>query len=306
MIKILNNLKNSLEKTRSSFTSKIQSVFQSRKGLTEDMLEELEETLIVADIGVNTSMQMIEILREKFSKDNDVTFEQVIDVLKTEIFSDLHHLFNRNGESSLPPKPYVIQLIGVNGSGKTTSIGKLANYYKNSGKRVLLAAADTFRAAAVEQLEVWKDRVGVEIIKNKEGADPAAVAYDSAQAAIARGVDVLIIDTAGRIHTNINLMQELQKISRVIDKVIPGAPHKTLLTIDANMGQNAISQARRFTDTVKIDGIFLTKLDGTAKGGAVIPIMKELQIPIEFIGIGEQKDDMQLFTIEEFAEALFS
>ena len=172
-------------------------------------------------------------------------------------------------------------------------------------KRVLLAAADTFRAAAVDQLEVWKERIGVDIIKNKEGTDPAAVVYDSAQAALARNVNVLLIDTAGRIHTNVNLMQELKKIKKVIGKVIPGAPHKTLLVIDANMGQNAISQARLFTDALDINGIFLSKLDGTAKGGAVIPIMKKLKIPIEFIGIGEQKEDLRLFNISEFTDALF-
>ncbi len=306
MISFVNKLKDSLKKTRTNVSSKIQNIFSSGKGLTEEMLESLEETLITADLGVDTAMMLIEAVRERFAKEKDVVYKDVLDILKEKINLSLAPVFNCRSDKEPPDGPYVILVVGVHGTGKTTSIGKLANYYKSMDKRVMLAASDTFRAAAVEQLEVWKDRIGVEIVKNVEGTDPAAVAFDAAQSAIARGVDVLIVDTAGRIHTNVNLMQELGKIKRVVSKVIPDAPHKTILTIDSNMGQNAISQARLFTDTVRIDSIFLTKLDGTAKGGAAIPIMKELEIPIEFIGTGEQKEDMQVFYIKEFTEALFS
>jgi len=305
MLLIINKLKDSLEKTRSGFTSKIRTIFQSHKGLSDDILEELEEILILADIGIETTANLIDVLRTRFEKDKDIGYEQVVDVLKEEILSDISPLYRVHEHARNGKKPYVILVIGVNGTGKTTSIGKLAHYYKSRGKRVLLAAADTFRAAAIEQLEVWKNRSGVELIKMNAGADPGAAAYDSAQAAVARDIDILIVDTAGRIHTNSNLMQELAKIKRVLGKVIPGAPHKTLLVIDANMGQNAVSQARLFTEAIKVDGLFLSKLDGTAKGGAVIPIMKQLQIPIEFVGIGEQKEDIQLFNIKEFTDALF-
>lgn len=306
MIKLFGKLKEGLSKTRTNVSDKIQTIFTGRRGLTEDVLEELEETLILADIGVDTTMMLLDALREKLSKEKDVSFEQVIEVLREEIENDVLPIVEKGGIMLEGKAPYVILVVGVNGTGKTTSIGKLANYFKSQGKRVMLAAGDTFRAAAVEQLEVWKDRIGVEIIKNKEGTDPAAVAFDAVQSACAKEIDVLIVDTAGRIHTNVNLMQELSKIKRVIGKVIPEAPHKTLLVIDSNMGQNAISQAKMFTGEINVDGIFLSKLDGTAKGGAAIPIMKQLQVPIEFIGLGEQKDDMQLFNIKEFTQAIFS
>jgi len=303
---LFNKLKNSLRKTRSNVSARIQSVVHGRKGLTENLLEELEEVLITADIGVETTMMLIDALREKLKNEKEISFENILNVLKEEIRNDLEPIAKKDSAPLSEAKPCVILVVGVNGTGKTTSIGKLAHYYKKQNKDVLLAAGDTFRAAAIEQLEVWKKRVGVDLIKNKEGTDPAAVAFDAAQSALARNTDILIVDTAGRIHTNVNLMQELSKIKRVVGKVIPGAPHKTLLVIDANMGQNAISQAKMFTDAIDVDGIFLSKLDGTAKGGAVIPIMKNLQIPIEFIGIGEQMDDMQMFNIVEYTEALFS
>jgi len=309
MASILHNLKSGLKRTRSNLTSPLRALIQSpTKGISQELLEEIEERLILGDIGVEISTAIVDSIREHFQKEKDVSYEQFVDVIKDEIKNQLSSILPENN-SKYPAKrdesPMVILMVGVNGTGKTTAIGKLAYYYKNQGKRVLLAAADTFRAAAVDQLEIWKERIGVDIIKNKEGTDPAAVAYDSAQAALARNVNVLLIDTAGRIHTNVNLMQELEKIKRVIGKVIPCAPHKTLLVIDANMGQNSISQARLFTDALDISGIFLSKLDGTAKGGAVIPIMKNLKIPIEFVGIGEQKEDIRLFNISEFTDALF-
>lgn len=308
MASILHNLKSGLKRTRGNLTSPLRALIQSPKGISTELLEEIEETLILGDIGVETSTAIVNSIREHFQKEKNIGYEQFINVIKDEIKDQLSSILPENN-SKYPAKrdesPMVILMVGVNGTGKTTAIGKLAYYYKNQGKRVLLAAADTFRAAAVDQLEIWKERIGVDIIKNKEGTDPAAVAYDSAQAALARNVNVLLIDTAGRIHTNVNLMQELEKIKRVIGKVIPGAPHKILLVIDANMGQNVISQARLFTDALDINGIFLSKLDGTAKGGAVIPIMKNLKIPIEFVGIGEQKEDLRLFNISEFTDALF-
>jgi len=306
MFSVINNLKNSLEKTRSNVTLKIKSIFNSHTGISEELLEELEEILVLADIGVETTTNLIDALRDHFTNETDVTYEDVLKLLKKQVYEDLSGLYVKSNTSVENIPQYVILVIGVNGTGKTTSIGKLAQYYKNQGKRVMLAASDTFRAAAVEQLEIWKNRVGVDLIKNKKGTDPAAVAFDAAHAALARGTDILIIDTAGRIHTNSNLIQELVKIKRVTGKVIPGAPHKTLLVIDANMGQNSISQARIFTEAINVNGIILTKLDGTAKGGAAIPIMKNLLIPIEFIGTGEQKEDFRKFDIIEFTEALFS
>ena len=306
MLNVFNKLKKSLTKTRSNVTDRIQEIFRLKKGLTEEMLEELEEALITADIGVDTTMLLIELLRERFEKNREIAYEDVVDALKKEIDAELEPVFLRETSSPESAAPYVILVVGVNGTGKTTTIGKLAHYYKAQGKRVMLAAGDTFRAAAIDQLEVWKKRTGVEIIKNKEGADPAAVAYDATQSAAAKNIDVLIIDTAGRIHTNVNLMQELTKIERVIKKNIPDAPHETLLVIDANMGQNAIAQAKLFTGAIAVTGLILTKLDGTAKGGAAIPIMKSLHIPIRFIGTGEQKEDLHVFNIQDYTDALFS
>ncbi|MFC1553905.1 signal recognition particle-docking protein FtsY [candidate division KSB1 bacterium] len=305
MISLIKSIKNGLKKTRDSFTDSLKSVLPFRRGITEELLEEIEETLILGDLGVETSINIIDVIRDKFQKEKEITYNDVVEVIKREIISQYKEIDTDADKSEISNTPNVILVVGVNGSGKTTSIGKLANFYKKNGKTVLLAAADTFRAAAVEQLDEWKKRTGVDIIKNKEGTDPAAVAFDSAQAALAREVDVLIIDTAGRIHTNVNLMQELEKIKRVIKKVIPDAPHKIILVIDANMGQNSIAQAKIFTEILNVDSIFLTKLDGTAKGGAAIPIMNNLKIPIEFIGIGEQKDDIKVFNIEEFTNSLF-
>lgn len=302
---IFNKFKKSLQKTRTGFTDQLKSVFSNNKGLTEDLIDEIEEALIIGDIGVDTTLELVEILRKKVKKERNLDYETVIEVLKSEIKNEIKESLSGYENNNIDANPLVIVVVGVNGAGKTTSIGKLANYYKKQGKSVVLAAADTFRAAAVDQLEVWRERVGVEIIKNNEGTDPAAVAFDSIQSVVAKKNDVLIVDTAGRIHTNVNLMQELEKISRVLKKVVPDAPHKVLLTIDGNTGQNAISQAKSFVSTIGVNGIILTKLDGTAKGGSVIPIIKNLKIPIEFIGTGEQKDDFEEFDLDQFIDALF-
>ncbi|MCP4725079.1 MAG: signal recognition particle-docking protein FtsY [bacterium] len=303
---IFDKLKSGLQKTRDGFTANLKNILSSNKGLTEELIEEIEETLITGDIGVDTTLHLIDVLREKLGKEKNLTYEQIVDVLKQELTNECETISGNIPENNnFESKPHVILVTGVNGTGKTTSIGKLSHYYKQQGKNVILAAADTFRAAAVEQLEVWKDRVGVDLIKNKEGTDPAAVAFDSVQAAVARSMDILIVDTAGRIHTNTNLMQELEKVKRVINKALPGAPHETLLVLDGNTGQNSITQAKIFTSTLGVDGLILTKLDGTAKGGAAIPIMKNLKIPIKYIGIGEQIEDFQLFNIKSYIDALF-
>lgn len=302
---IFDKLKSGLQKTRDGFSNNLKSILASNKGLTEELIEEIEETLITGDIGVDTTLNLIEIMREQLGKEKNLTYEQVISILKEELINEFNAITAGIPFKNVTAKPHVILVTGVNGTGKTTSIGKLSHFYKLQGKKVILAAADTFRAAAVEQLEVWKDRVGVDLIKNVEGSDPAAVAFDSVQAAVARNMDILIVDTAGRIHTNHNLMQELEKVKRVIGKALPEAPHETLLVLDGNTGQNSITQAKIFTSSLGVDGLILTKLDGTAKGGAAIPIMKDLKIPIKYIGIGEQTEDFQLFNIKSYVDALF-
>ncbi len=306
MITRIKSLKNGLQKTRDNLTHSLKSIFGAGKRNSEKLLEDIEETLILCDIGVETASVIIDEVREFLKQQKDMTFDRLAGIIKAKIIKELEIIISSKTLNGELPVPYVILVVGVNGTGKTTSIGKLAYYYKSQGKKVLLAAADTFRAAAVEQLNIWKEKIGVDIVKNKEGTDPAAVAFDSAQAALARNVDVLLIDTAGRIHTNFNLMQELVKIKRVIGNIIPGAPHKILLVVDANMGLNSITQAKIFTDAIDVNGIFLTKLDGTAKGGTAVPIMKNLKIPVDFVGVGESKDDIRKFDIDEFTNALFA
>ncbi len=306
MITRIKSLKNGLQKTRDNLTHSLKSIFGAGKRNSEKLLEDIEETLILCDIGVETASVIIDEVREFLKQQKDMTFDRLAGIIKAKIIKELEIIISSKTLNGELPAPYVILVVGVNGTGKTTSIGKLAYYYKSQGKKVLLAAADTFRAAAVEQLNIWKEKIGVDIVKNKEGTDPAAVAFDSAQAALARNVDVLLIDTAGRIHTNFNLMQELVKIKRVIGNIIPGAPHKILLVVDANMGLNSITQAKIFTDAIDVNGIFLTKLDGTAKGGTAVPIMKNLKIPVDFVGVGESKDDIRKFDIDEFTNALFA
>ena len=295
-------LKQGLTKTREGIAEQINNVFSTFVAVDEDLFEELEEALIMADIGVETSTYIIEQLRyrvkHKFINDANGVRAELVDVI-----SDI--LDGQNCDMDLSKKPAVILVIGVNGVGKTTSIGKIASHYKSMGMRVMLAAADTFRAAAIDQLDVWAQRSGCEIIKHEENSDPAAVVFDACHAAKARGVDVLICDTAGRLHNKKNLMAELEKINRVISRDLPDSSRETLLVLDATTGQNAVSQAKLFGEAADISGIVLTKLDGTAKGGIVIALAKEQNLPVKFVGVGEGVDDLQEFNSHDFAKALF-
>lgn len=294
-------LKDGLKKTKQSVLGQVDNIFKSFVKVDEDMLEELEEVLIASDIGVNVTEEIIETLRENIK---DKRISEPLEA-KNELISILTDIIGENEGLKLDSTPSVVFVIGVNGVGKTTSIAKIAHHLKNEGKTVALAAADTFRAAAIDQLEIWADRVGVPIIKHTEGSDPAAVVFDAANYAKSHGTDVLIVDTAGRLHVKKNLMDELAKISRVLDRELPGASMETLLVLDAVTGQNAINQAKEFMSAAKITGIVLTKLDGTAKGGIIISVKKELGIPVKFIGVGEQMDDLQPFDKEQFVKALF-
>lgn len=296
-------LKEGLAKTRKGITERIDQVLVSFGKVDEELFEELEEVLVSADLGVETAMKIMDDTREKV-KERKITDPLKIKELIKETLVEI--LGEETQKLDIEPSPAVIMVIGVNGVGKTTSIGKIAYALKNQGKKVMLAAADTFRAAAIDQLEIWADRVGVDIIRQQEGSDPAAVVYDAIQAAKARKADVLICDTAGRLHTKKNLMEELRKVSRIIDREMPGARRENLLVLDATTGQNAVSQARTFSEVTDISGIVLTKLDGTAKGGIVIAIRSELGLPVKLIGVGEQMDDLQPFNAKEFVEALFS
>ncbi|HEX5137154.1 MAG TPA: signal recognition particle-docking protein FtsY [Planctomycetota bacterium] len=298
---LLDRLKQGLRKTRDALGGALVRVVRGRK-LDEELLEEIEETLLRADVGVATSGRLIEELREAGKRGEIRTGEEVVPFLK-------QHLAGRLASGTIayaPHKPTVILVVGVNGSGKTTSIAKLAGWLKEQGKSVVLGAGDTFRAAAVEQLTIWSRRLGVEIVKQGKDADPAAVAFDAADAAVSRGADVLVVDTAGRLHTQEHLMRELEKIRRVLGKRIPGAPHETLLVLDATTGQNAVQQARRFHEATPVTGIILAKLDGTARGGAVLSIKDELDLPVKFIGVGEKLGDIEVFDPAAYVEALFS
>ncbi len=294
-------LKHGLLKTKSAIVDKIDDIFKSFAKVDDDLFDELEELLISADVGVVTTEKILDELRDTVI-DNKIKEPELV---KKELFSILRRMIGEHEPLNLSTKPSVILVIGVNGVGKTTSIGKMSAELKSQGKRVVVAAADTFRAAAAEQLSVWCDRAGVEIIKQGAGADPAAVVYDAINAVKSRGADVLIIDTAGRLHNKKNLMDELAKIDRVISRELPEAAKETLLVLDATTGQNAVYQAKEFKGASKITGLVLTKLDGTAKGGIIISIREELGIPVKFIGVGEQIDDMKPFSAEEFASALF-
>ncbi|MBQ5886189.1 MAG: signal recognition particle-docking protein FtsY [Clostridia bacterium] len=294
-------LKNGLTKTKDAFFGQVNDVLKSFRRVDEDLLEELEELLICADMGAETAMSVVDELREKIKEDKITQADAVKDALK-EILRD--HI--GEGEPlKLETTPSVILVIGVNGVGKTTSIGKISAHLKSQGKKVIVAAADTFRAAAIDQLAVWCDRAGVDLIRQNEGGDPAAVVFDAASAAKKRGADVLIIDTAGRLHNKKNLMDELAKIDRVIERELPGTSRETMLVLDSTTGQNAVIQAKEFMQAAKITGLILTKLDGTAKGGAVFSIKKMLGIPVKFIGVGEQMEDMQPFDSAMFVDALF-
>ena len=300
--KFFNKLKDGLSKTRDGFTDKINEVLKLAITIDDDLYEELEEVLIMADIGMDTTVEIIDRLKDKIRKEKINEVEMVYPALK-EVIKDM--LLEGVEEEEDNGEKKLLLVIGVNGVGKTTSIGKLAAKNKEEGKKVLLAAADTFRAAAIDQLEVWSQRASVELIKHEEGSDPAAVVFDAIQAAKARNTDLLICDTAGRLHNKKNLMNELSKINRIIDREFSEAKKETLLVLDGTTGQNAIIQAKQFMEACPIDGIILTKLDGTAKGGVVISIKQTLNIPVRYIGVGEGIDDLQEFDAESFAEALF-
>lgn len=301
---LLNKLKSGLSKTRQNFTEKIDTLIKSNRKLDDDFYDELEEILIQADVGVNTSLELVQNIRKIAGKEKINDSSEVTGLLKTEIarILDKPDMTVQLTED----KPTVIMVVGVNGAGKTTSIAKMAYKFKNKQKRVLLAAADTFRAAAIDQLQIWADRIGVELIKHQEGSDPGAVVYDAIHAARARKTDILIIDTAGRLQNKTNLMKEISKIRKVIEREIPGAPHEVLLVLDATTGQNAISQARIFSEATGVNGIILTKLDGTARGGIVLAIARELDMPVKLVGVGEGMEDLREFSAEIFTEALFS
>ena len=298
----LDKLKAGLSKTKNAIFGQIDEVLKAFVKVDEDLLDELEELLIMSDVGVGATEEIMERLRDDVKSGRLKEKDQVIDALKA-ILSDM---IGEGGELNLSTTPSIILVIGVNGAGKTTSIGKISNRLVSKGKRVVVAAADTFRAAAIDQLAVWCERSGAEIVKQNEGSDPAAVVYDALNYAKKRNADVLIIDTAGRLHNKTNLMNELAKINRVIDKECPNSARENLLVLDATTGQNAILQAKEFRNAANITGLVLNKLDGTAKGGIVISIKKELDIPVKFIGVGEKIDDMQEFDNVEFVEALFS
>ena len=296
-------LKKGLTKTRENLTNKIEKLVIGYADIDDELLDELEETLIMADVGIETTERLMTAVRKGIKKKEINSPDDLRPFLQKEITAILSE--GENETHVAAEGPTVLLVIGVNGAGKTTTIGKLAAYYKGEGKKVLLAAADTFRAAAIDQLESWGEHTGVPVIKHEEGSDPAAVAFDAVKAAKARDVDVLIIDTAGRLQTKSNLMQEIEKINRVIGREIKGAPHETLLVLDATTGQNAVSQAELFTKAAPITGVVLTKLDGTAKGGVVIGIKSRLKMPVKWIGVGESVEDLRPFDAEDFARALF-
>jgi fused signal recognition particle receptor len=299
----LDRLKAGLAKTRTTFLGGLRAVLTLGRRIDEPLLEELEEALLLADVGPATTKDLLDALRRAW-KDGEVrTSEEAMPLLKRRIADRLRQGGNEIARAASGPT--VVLVCGVNGSGKTTSIGKLTAWLRRQGRSVVLGAADTFRAAAVEQLTIWSERNGVEIVKQATGADPAAVAFDACQAGRARGVDYVIVDTAGRLHTQENLMQELGKIRRVVGKAVPGAPHEVLLVLDATTGQNAVRQAQLFHQVASVTGLFVTKLDGTAKGGAVLAIRDTVQVPVKFVGVGEAIDDVQPFDPDAFADALF-
>lgn len=304
------SLDKGLEKTKQNFLSKIARTIVGKSRVDDEVLDNLEEVLITSDVGVETTLKIIERIEARVSRDKVLGANELNTILKEEIAFLLEEN-NASGinEFSIEKQnglPYVIMVVGVNGVGKTTTIGKLAHQFKSAGKKVVLGAADTFRAAAVDQLIIWSERVGVQIVQQGMGADPASVAFDALQSAKAQNADVVIIDTAGRLHNKINLMTELSKIKRVMEKVIPGAPHEILLVLDGSTGQNAFEQAKQFSLATDINALAVTKLDGTAKGGVVIGISDQMKIPVKYIGVGEGINDLQLFNKQEFVESLFS
>jgi fused signal recognition particle receptor len=303
------SLNQGLQKTKESFLGKLTKAIAGKSSVDEEVLDNLEDALVSADVGIDTTLQIISRIEKRVSHDKYLNSSELNNILQEEIEAVLvdatgnqHYSFS----SELPSKPFVILVVGVNGVGKTTTIGKLANNFKKAGKQVLLGAADTFRAAAVDQLTIWSERAGVPIIKQDMGSDPAAVAFDTVQSGVARGSDVIIIDTAGRLHNKAHLMEELGKIKRVIQKVIPDAPHEVMLVLDGSTGQNALEQARHFTAATEVTALTITKLDGTAKGGVVLAIANQFKIPVKFIGVGEKMEDLLVFDKHEFVDTLFS
>ncbi|NMW17710.1 MAG: signal recognition particle-docking protein FtsY [Chlorobiaceae bacterium] len=303
----ISRLKEGLEKTRDTLRDKLSIITKGKTEIDDEFLEELETILVAADVGVETTLGIVDAITERAKKETYRSEEELNRMLMDEIQQMLRETGEEHPldfEAVLPAKPYVILIVGVNGAGKTTSVAKLAHNYEKAGKKVIIAAADTFRAAAYEQLKIWADRAGVPLIGQGQGADPASVVYDAVSAAVSRNADVVLVDTAGRLHNKSHLMEELAKIMRVATKKIPEAPHEVLLVLDGTTGQNAVLQAREFTRFVKVTGLVVTKLDGTAKGGIVLSISRELNLPVKYIGIGEKIDDLQLFDRAEFVEAL--
>ncbi len=297
-----------LEKTKSSFFSKLSKAVAGKTKVDDDVLDNLEEVLVSSDVGVETTLKVIERIEERVAKDKYLGTEELNSILREEIAGLLAETnVGNDTEFSIPTdkKPYVIMVVGVNGVGKTTTIGKLAAQFTKTGKKVVLGAADTFRAAAIDQLQVWADRVGVPIVRQEMGSDPASVAYDTLKSGVAQDADVIIIDTAGRLHNKVNLMNELTKIKRVMQKVVADAPHDVLLVLDGSTGQNAFEQAKQFTKATEVSSLAVTKLDGTAKGGVVIGISDQFQIPVKYIGVGEGIDDLQVFNKIEFVDSFF-
>lgn len=298
-----------LKKTKEGFFSKITKAIAGKDKVDEELLDELEDALVSADVGIDTTVEIIKRIEERVAKDKYVGTDSLNDILQEGIMSVLTDAPSNEFEKfDLPAdkKPYVLLVVGVNGVGKTTTIGKLAHNFKKAGKSVVLGAADTFRAAAVDQLTIWSERVGVPIVKKEMGSDPSSVAYDAVESAIARNADIVIIDTAGRLHNKAHLMEELSKIRRVISKKMPDAPHEVLLVLDGSTGQNAVEQAKHFTAATDITALAITKLDGTAKGGVVLAIAHQFKIPVKYIGVGERMEDLQIFKKEEFVDSLFS
>ena len=303
------SLDEGLQKTKENFFSKVTKAIAGKSTVDDEVLDNLEEALVSADVGIDTTVEIIKRVEARAAKDKYINTSELNKILQAEIEATLVDASDTNSysfHSELPSKPYIILVVGVNGVGKTTTIGKLAHNFKKAGKSVLLGAADTFRAAAVDQLTIWSERADVPIVKQSMGSDPAAVAFDTAQSAVSRNADVVLIDTAGRLHNKIHLMDELSKIRRVIQKVIPEAPHEVLLVLDGSTGQNALEQARHFTAATDVTALAITKLDGTAKGGVVLAIANQFKIPVKFIGVGEKMEDLLVFDKHEFVDSLFN
>src|SRR5438477_5314926 len=302
------SLDEGLKKTKEGFLARINRAIAGKSTVDEEVLDNLEEALVSADVGIETTVRIIERIEKRVAKDKYMNSSELNRMLQEEIEAILVDAEESNSyafHSDLPRKPYIILVVGVNGVGKTTTIGKLAYSFKKAGKSVLLGAADTFRAAAVDQITIWSERAGVPIVKQPMGSDPAAVAFDTVQSAVSKNVDVVLIDTAGRLHNKAHLMEELSKIRRVVQKVIPDAPHEVLLVLDGSTGQNAVEQAKQFTATTAVTALAITKLDGTAKGGVVLAIANQFRIPVKFIGVGEKLQDLLVFNKHEFVDSLF-